>query len=90
MTPAMKTNMVRSALRKLSIYWKPIQECKKLAKLDRREIPTEVAYLNPTKTMPSRESTTVMLNFYRCNKCKEAVSEKTFEFKEVNNKTKLL
>lgn len=90
MTPAMKTNMIRSSLRKISMYWLPIQECKKLAKLDRRERPTGILYHNPTKTMPERESNTVMINFYKCNKCKKAVPEKTFTFKEKFIKSKML
>jgi len=33
MTPAMKHSMIKSALRKMSMYWKPIQEAKKTAKV---------------------------------------------------------
>lgn len=90
MTPAMKTNMIRSALRKISIYWKPIQQAKKNAKLYRKEVPTWILYHAPTKTMPERELSTVSLNFYKCNKCKKAVPEKTFTFKEKYIKSKML
>ena len=81
MTPAMKHSMIKSALRKLSMFWKPIQECKRRAKLDRREILTEFDYHAPTKTMPLRELDYVMINYYRCAWCGEAVPEKTFTLK---------
>lgn len=82
MTPSMKSSMIKSALRKMSMYWKPIQECKKLAKIERREIHTWIIYHNPTKTMPDREVDVVSLNYYECAWCKKAVPEKTFTFKE--------
>lgn len=82
MTQAMKNSMIKSALRKLSMYWKPIQMAKRNAKLDRREVQTGIVYHNPTKTMPDRESTSVMINFYKCSWCNKAVPEKTFTFKE--------
>jgi len=87
MTPAMKTNLIKWSLRKLSIYWKPIQQCKKNAKLDRREVQTGIVYHNPTKTMPYRESTSVMINYYKCACCNKDVPEKTFTFKEKYIKT---
>jgi len=90
MTPAMKTNMIRSSLRKLSTYWKPIQECKKLAKLDRRKVSTGIIYHSPTKSEPEREIDYVMLNYYKCASCNKSVPEKTFEFKEKWIKSKML
>ena len=81
MTPAMKHSMIKSALRKMSMYWKPIQEAKKTAKVWRKEVIVGVMYHSPTKTMPYRELDTVMMNFYKCNHCKEEVPEKTFTLK---------
>ena len=87
MTPSMKHSMIKSALRKLSMFWKPIQMAKRNAKLDRREVQTGIVYHNPTKTMPYRESTSVMINYYKCACCGKAVPEKTFTFKEKYIKT---
>jgi len=86
----MKNSMIKSALRKMSMYWPVIQQCKKNAKLDRRERPTGILYHNPTKTMPERESTSVMINFYECAGCNKAVPEKTFTFEETWINSKLL
>lgn len=90
MTPAMKNSMIKWALRKLSMYWKPIQKAKQLAKVDRREVPTEVLYHNPTKTMPDRLSNTVMINYYLCNHCNNPVPEKVPVFTETIIKSKML
>lgn len=88
MTPAMKHSMIKSALRKLSMYWKPIQACKKNAKLDRRKIDT-IDYHSPTKAVPDRELDYIMINYYECAWCREAVPEKIFTFKPkiIENKT---
>ena len=40
--------------------------------------------------MPDRESTTVMINYYKCACCKKWIPEKTFYFKEKIVKSEIL
>lgn len=82
MTPSQKTVMIKNALRKLSLYWKPIAQCRKNAKIRRVTIQMDSMYHSPTKASPERELDYVMMNTYLCNYCKNETNEHTLKLIE--------
>lgn len=83
MTLSEKNNMIKGALRKLTLRWKPISECRKLAKRERVSISCDL-YFSPTKTDRTRHLNYYTVNLYECACCKQKVPEKVPKFKVEN------